>query len=155
MCGKTVGKGGLWLLIGFCVAMAVAMRLEAAQPASGDAAFGARVDRFIDEEFQLNPEFATGAGDHRFDKNRLHRIKRCPINLRLASSTKNKYVIVAAIRKMKKPSGNGTNPRAWASGEKGRKPPTETTAMVVAVSGPLGRLLHGTPAVRMTNSTRV
>ncbi|MGO9607274.1 MAG: DUF885 domain-containing protein [Candidatus Binataceae bacterium] len=59
-----------------CVVLAGAIALTAlmfkaggaqSNPSSGDPAFRATVDEFIDSELQLFPERATSAGDHRFD----------------------------------------------------------------------------------------
>jgi uncharacterized protein (DUF885 family) len=44
-----------------------AVAAPAIAAASGDPAFRALVDRFIEENFKLNPEAATWAGDHRYD----------------------------------------------------------------------------------------
>jgi hypothetical protein len=63
--------------------------------------------------------------------------------------------MIAPAKKKKNAPGKGTNPSGRAREVKGRSPPIKTTRIVVIISGMLGRLLHGGPAVRITNSTRV
>ena len=53
------------------------------------------------------------------------------------------------------PAGGGARPRGAASGVYGSAAPAATTSSVVTASGKLGRLRHGRPAVRITNSTSV
>src|SRR6266571_3834046 len=77
------------------------------------------------------------------------------INLRLTTSTSNKYVTVMPARKRKYRPGNGVKPRYSASGVNGSMMPTSTIRSMVIVSGRLGRLRNGLPVVRITNSTSV
>ncbi len=70
----------LWMVAAIAAALAataetpVPLRVESGSAkqapvsfGSGDAAFRAQVDQFVDEYLRLNPEYATRVGDHRFD----------------------------------------------------------------------------------------
>lgn len=55
------------VLLGGFLTLAFGSGTRAETPASGDAAFRAAVDHFIESELRMFPERATQLGDHRFD----------------------------------------------------------------------------------------
>ena len=63
--------------------------------------------------------------------------------------------MVTPPRNTKYVPGSGRKPSVSAIGVKGSATPISTTRTVVTVSGRLGRLRRGLPAVRMTKRTSV
>jgi uncharacterized protein (DUF885 family) len=64
---RQTGARPVAVLLGLLLAIAFTGGIFAETPASGDAAFRAAVDHFIESELRMFPERATGLGDHRFD----------------------------------------------------------------------------------------
>jgi uncharacterized protein (DUF885 family) len=65
--GRPTGTRLVAVCLGLLLSIAFNGGICAETPASGDAAFRAAVDHFIESELRLFPERATQLGDHRFD----------------------------------------------------------------------------------------
>lgn len=65
--GRPTGTRLLAVCLGLLLSIAFNGGICAETPASGDAAFRAAVDHFIESELRMFPERATQLGDHRFD----------------------------------------------------------------------------------------